>query len=48
MLEWMESVGLDMSKVHELEVADGDRAHYSSRTIDFEFDYPFGKKNYMD
>ncbi|QQR50476.1 glycine--tRNA ligase [Candidatus Nomurabacteria bacterium] len=44
MLEWMESVGLDMSKVHELEVADGDRAHYSSRTIDFEFDYPFGKK----
>jgi glycyl-tRNA synthetase len=44
MLEWMEEVGLDMSKVHELEVPDGDRAHYSKRTIDFEFDYPFGKK----
>ncbi len=37
-------VGLDVSKVHELEVPDGDRAHYSKRTIDFEFDFPFGRK----
>ena len=44
MLEWMEEVGLDMNKVHELEVGDGDRAHYSKRTIDFEFDFPFGRK----
>jgi glycyl-tRNA synthetase len=44
MLSWMEEVGIDMSKVHELEVLKEDRAHYSSRTIDFEFDYPFGKK----
>ncbi|OGI47177.1 glycine--tRNA ligase [Candidatus Nomurabacteria bacterium GWB1_40_6] len=44
MLEWMEEVGIDMSKVHELEVEKEDRAHYSSRTIDFEFDFPFGKK----
>ena len=44
MLEWMEEVGIDMSKVHELEVSEVDRAHYSKRTIDFEFDYPFGKK----
>ncbi len=44
MLEWMEEVGLDMNLVHELEVPDGDRAHYSKRTIDFEFDFPFGKK----
>jgi len=44
MLEWMESVGIDMSKVHELEVVDDDRAHYSKRTVDFEFDYPFGRK----
>lgn len=44
MLEWMESVGMDMNKVHELEVSDGDRAHYSKRTVDFEFDYPFGRK----
>ncbi len=44
MLEWMGQVGLDMTKIHELEVSQEDRAHYSKRTIDFEFEYPFGKK----
>ena len=44
MLEWMESLGLNMNKIHELEVAKEDLAHYSERTIDFEFDYPFGRK----
>lgn len=44
MNEWMESVGIDMSKVHELLVSDEDRAFYSKKTIDFEFDYPFGRK----
>jgi glycyl-tRNA synthetase len=42
--EWIKAVGLDASKVHELEVSDNDRAHYSKRTIDFEFDFPFGRK----
>ncbi len=44
MLEWMGDLGIDMEKVHELEVAKEDLAHYSSRTIDFEFDFPFGRK----
>ncbi len=44
MMEWMTSIGLDMKKVHDVEIGDGDRAHYSSRTIDFEFEYPFGQK----
>jgi len=44
MLDWMEEIGIDMSKVHELEVLEADRAHYSKRTIDFEFDFPFGRK----
>lgn len=44
MHKFVEELGLDKEKVHELEVADGDRAHYSMRTIDFEFDFPFGKK----
>ncbi|MBP9839653.1 MAG: glycine--tRNA ligase [Candidatus Pacebacteria bacterium] len=44
MTEWMDSVGINMGKVHELEVGDDDRAFYSKRTVDFEFDYPFGKK----
>lgn len=41
---FMKDIGLDASHIHELEVADGDRAHYSKRTIDIEFDYPFGRK----
>lgn len=44
MLEWCRDIGLDMNLVSELEVAEEDRAHYSKRTIDFEFEYPFGKK----
>ncbi|MFA6353815.1 MAG: glycine--tRNA ligase [Candidatus Paceibacterota bacterium] len=44
MLDWMEEVGIDMGKVHELEVPKEERAHYSSRTIDFYFDFPFGNK----
>ena len=38
------SVGVDMNSVHELDVASEDLAHYSKRTIDFEFDFPFGRK----
>jgi len=41
---FMTDVGLTASKVHELEVPEADRAHYSKRTIDFEYDFPFGKK----
>lgn len=44
MLKWMDNIGLDKGKVSELEVPEADRAHYSSRTIDFEYQYPFGKK----
>ncbi len=44
MLSWMEMIGIDMNRVHEIEIGDGDRAHYSSRTIDFEFEFPFGTK----
>ncbi len=43
-LGFFEAVGIEKNSVHELEVADGDRAHYSKRTIDFEFDFPFGRK----
>ncbi len=44
MHRWLIAIGADMSKVHEHEIPDGERAHYSERTIDFEFDYPFGQK----
>lgn len=42
--EWMNSIGLNIERIHELEIENEDLAHYSKRTIDFEFDFPFGKK----
>jgi glycyl-tRNA synthetase len=39
-----EAVGIARESVHELEVVPEDLAHYSKRTIDFEFDFPFGRK----
>lgn len=44
MWDWIKEVGIDEKKVHELDVSKEDLAHYSKRTIDFEFDFPFGKK----
>ena len=44
MLYWCEAIGLKKSHISELEVPEEERAHYSKRTIDFEFEYPFGKK----
>jgi glycyl-tRNA synthetase len=44
MWQFMETIGLPKEKIHELEVSEQDRAHYSMRTIDFEFDFPFGRK----
>jgi glycyl-tRNA synthetase len=44
MWKWAERVGINKEMLHELEVSPEDRAHYSKRTIDFEFDYPFGRK----
>ncbi len=44
MNEWAEMIGLDMNKLHEVEIEGEDKAHYSDRTVDFEFEYPFGQK----
>ncbi len=45
MQSWMTDVlGLDKNHIHELDVPADELAHYSKKTIDFEFDYPFGKK----
>jgi len=40
---FMEHIGIDMKKVSYNEIPDGERAHYSKRTIDVEFDFPFGR-----
>ena len=42
MHDWFKKIGLPAEKIKETEVPEEDRAHYSKRTIDFEFDYPFG------
>ena len=46
-LNWLSDIGLGKGRVHELDVSAEDRAHYSKRTIDFEFDYPFGRKELL-
>ncbi len=42
--QWAETIGLTLARLHQTEITAGDRAHYSQRTIDFEFDWPFGRK----
>jgi glycyl-tRNA synthetase len=37
---WLTAIGLDKSKLKEIEVPAEDRAHYSKRTIDFYYDFP--------
>lgn len=45
--EWCDALGLSKDKVHELEVPENDRAHYSKRTIDFEYDFPIGREELL-
>lgn len=42
--KWVKAVGIDEQKVEYVEISAGERAHYSQRTIDTEFKYPFGQK----
>ncbi|TSC64761.1 MAG: glycyl-tRNA synthetase, partial [Microgenomates group bacterium Gr01-1014_93] len=43
--QWIEDdLGLDPKKISEYEVPDPERAHYSKRTIDFMYEFPFGKE----
>lgn len=44
MRAWIRFCGIDESRVHALEVPENERAHYSKRTVDIEFDFPFGCK----
>jgi glycyl-tRNA synthetase len=42
-----EVIGLPKAMIHELDVPAADRAHYSQKTIDIEFDYPIGREELM-
>lgn len=43
MLDWTREIGLKKDHIYEDEISDTDRAFYSKRTIDFEFEFPFGR-----
>jgi glycyl-tRNA synthetase len=43
MWEWVDLIGLSREHVHEIDKPADDRAHYSKKTIDLEYDYPFGQ-----
>ena len=45
--EWCDALGLPAESIHELEVEEADRAHYSKRTIDFEFDFSIGREELL-
>lgn len=44
MYSWIDHVGIKKDGCHEIEKQGPDLAHYSKRTIDIEFDFPFGQK----
>lgn len=44
---FLKEIGLEEDKLHKIEVPDSDRAHYSKRSIDTEFDFPFGQKELL-
>lgn len=43
MYKFMDFVGLDRKKAHDMDIPDGERAHYSKKTIDIEYEFPFGQ-----
>lgn len=45
MYSWMTDVlGLEKSHIRETEILDDELAHYSKRTIDFDYKFPFGEE----
>jgi glycyl-tRNA synthetase len=43
--EWIvDDLGIKKEHVHEHDIEKEELAHYSKKTIDFEYDYPFGRK----
>jgi glycyl-tRNA synthetase len=47
MHNFLHAIGIPEDTIVDVEVPQTDRAHYSARTIDIEFKYPFGQKELM-
>lgn len=41
---WLAHCGVRKERYYIHEIGDGERAHYSKRTVDIEYEYPFGRK----
>lgn len=41
--KWLADIGIKKENIHEYDVPKGDLAHYSKKTVDFQYDYPFKK-----
>jgi glycyl-tRNA synthetase len=46
-ISFLKDLGLSDSKIHKIEVPESDRAFYSKRSVDTEFDFPFGQKELL-
>ncbi|MES3031536.1 MAG: glycine--tRNA ligase [Patescibacteria group bacterium] len=46
-IAFLKELGLTESKIHKIDVPASDRAHYSRRSVDTEFDFPFGQKELL-
>lgn len=45
--KFLRDIGISDSKTHKIEVPAEDRAHYSKRSIDTEYDFPFGQSELL-
>lgn len=46
-VSFLKDLGLPEARIHKIEVPAADRAHYSKRSVDTEFDFPFGQKELL-
>lgn len=46
-MNYLAEIGLSKEKIHKIEVPLEDRAHYSKRSIDTEYDFPFGQRELL-
>ena len=44
MKDWLKIIGVSEKKLNFNDIMEGERAHYSKRTIDIEYEFPFGIK----
>jgi glycyl-tRNA synthetase len=45
--DFLLNLGLPESKIHQIEIAKEDRAHYSNWSVDTEFDFPIGQQELL-